>query len=119
MRHHVPFPDDLTPEQIIQIRGMPIAELARIAPVDVHEMCDVALDRHRTATDRQLARIRLARVYERAIADQVVTVDPLLDLLNTLALWAEARLFDDDQKPSDDTSDQKVVRAYCRWAAAR
>lgn len=93
-------------------------ETARVdgLPLNLNDLCDVALGHRFEPGERRAARIELSRLYGRC-AQRVM--DPLGDLLTELAAWAEARLFDDDQDPDQDTPDERVVRAYGRWRALR
>lgn len=116
MRLIAPGPDDLTPEQILFLRGM--RHLPDRVPGNLPDLCDIALSARFPHQERKAARIELARAYAEVV-EIVVGVDPLGDLLVELSKWAEVRRFDDDQDPGTDTPDERVVRAYMRWIAIR
>ncbi len=102
-----PTPDNLTPEQIIELRAL--ATNGDIAP-DVQDLADIALGHRFKPEERAAARLKLAMIYSLARG-------PLADLLIDLAMWAQARRFDDDQDPAQDTPDDRLVRAFFRWQA--
>lgn len=105
----------MTPEQFIELcepwdRDDP-------GPPNLRDLVDVALGPRFPPGERRAARVELARLYERVSA--ITTRDPMSDLMAQLALWAEARRFDDDQNPATDTPDERLVRSYLRWQATR
>lgn len=105
MPHPVPGPDDLTPEQIIDIHA---AAEQGLVPFVLGADAEVALSPRFPLEERRLARTRLAVAYATGWG-------PLADLLRELAMWAAARSFDADQEPTEDTPDERVVRSYFRW----
>lgn len=104
-----PHPDNITPEQIIDLRSMSCAgEL----PPYIRDLADVALGHRFLPEERASARVKLAVAF-------AMTRGPLADLLTELAMWSGGRRFDDDQDPGKDSPDERVVRAYFRWQALR
>lgn len=118
MRLFTPGHDELTPEQILELRNADDRD-ARLLPAHTPMLCDIALGHQYSAAERRAARIELAQLYEKVLCDNLVTRDPLSDMLCRLALWCEARRFDDDQDPGEDTDDEALVRSYLRWQALR
>lgn len=117
MRHTAPTADDLTSEQILFLRSM--RWLPSDMPVNLRDLADIALGFRFPLAERHAARVELARAYAKVTELAPDGLDPLGDLLVELAQWAESRRFDDDQDPATDTPDERVVRAYQRWAAMR
>lgn len=74
------------------------------------DACDIALGHRFAPEERRSARIHLTLVYAQ-------TRGPMADLLADLHRWAALHSFDDDQDPGSDTPDQRLVRAYGRFAA--
>lgn len=92
---------------------------ARLLPGHTPMLCDIALGGRFHPAERRAARIELAQLYAKTLGDNLITRDPYSDMLCALALWCEARRFDDDQDPAEDTQDESLVRSYMRWQAMR
>jgi hypothetical protein len=124
MRLFQPGPEELTPEQIIEMAELTDRDILQFGagphvPPNVNDLADVALGRRFSPAERRAARIELARVYAATNGDNIITRDPFSDMLCELAIWAETHRFDDDQDPGEDTPDERLVRAYMRWQALR
>jgi hypothetical protein len=117
MRQLIPGPSDLTPEQILEMREL--EEVPPGVPPNLNDLCDIALGHRFDSAERRAARIELAGTYARTCAGNIVTRDPLTDLLVQLGAWVNLHRFDDDQDPAADAPDERVVRAFGRWMALR
>lgn len=60
-----PGPDDLTPEQIIHLRRLEEYEAPERTPVNLQDLCDIALGHRFHVAERHAARVELAGVYAR------------------------------------------------------
>lgn len=60
-----PGPDELTPEQIIYLRRLEEYEAPERTPVNLQDLCDIALGHRFHPAERYAARAELADVYAR------------------------------------------------------